>query len=681
MTHRFTRGARFCWNGTDYEVESLLPGHNIRLIASASGTVLTVHEQRLVEALFGGELRFTAGNSALEESSASRERFSTLADCTVPQRLTATYRHWVIEPLLSLTPEERKRHVVARRTAEVQERLDAEDVPVALLYGERREKRISTPVSVASIYRWLSLYEQSGGDIRSLIPNWQNRGRGRYLDEAVDAIVDNVIDELYLQRERRTIDDVYLETRLRVAEANDSRTGRPLQAPSRSTVHYRIQQLDSVKTLRARRGKQAARRAMAQYGEMEPPNSPLMRVEIDHTPADIILVDAGDGLPLGRPTLTSVLDVATRYPLGYYLGFEPPSYLAACEALAHAFKPKGDIRARYGTAHEWIAYGLPRTLVVDNGREFKGRSLEDACLWLGIILEYTPKRTPHFRGSVERLFRTQNTGLFHSLDGTTFANIFERGDYESLELAKLTLADIDSALHIFLLDYYAEQFHEGLQGIPARRWEHFLGNGFQPRLPANVEDVDILLGRVFYRSLFHYGVEIDGLRYNHKELAYLRDQLKRGDKVKVKYHPADIGSVYVYNPFDRSYILAPAVDGPYARGLSRWKHQVIRAFLRQERGRVDQDGLAWAKRKIRDIVAEAKVRQRRNRSRKRVARWETGGQSAQNLPEEGSPTNLGAGDEVEDVDIAGQVPAELADLRLKFTAEELEEEGWRVTRR
>lgn len=408
----------------------------------------------------------------------------------------------------------------------------------------------------------------------------------------------------------------------------------------------------------------------------------MERVEIDHTPVDVILIDAEDGLPLGRPTLTSVMDVATRYPLGYYLGFEPPSYLSVCEALAHAFKPKGDVCARYKTAHDWISYGLPRTLAVDNGREFKGRNLEDACLSLGIIIQYMPVMTPHFKGSIERLFRTQNSGLFHTLEGTTFANIFERGDYRSLEVAKLTLSDIDRALHIFLLDYYAERFHEGIQGIPARRWERSIADGFQPNLPANVEDIDILLGRTLTRTLFHYGVEIDGLRYNHSDLAHLRDQLKPNEQqVKVKYHPGDISRIFIYNPFDRQYIEALAVNKAYAEGLSLWKHQVIRTFLKKERGRVDAEGLDWAKRQVREIVAEAKVRQRQNRSRRSVARWETNGRSAQNLTGDNSATPLPP-----PMDTESQVPAipeatsgPLHNLKLTFTVEELEAEGWRTS--
>jgi putative transposase len=96
----------------------------------------------------------------------------------------------------------------------------------------------------------------------------------------------------------------------------------------------------------------------------------LERVEIDHTLTDVVIVDDEDNLPLGRLTYTSCLDTATRYPLGHYIGFEPPSYLTVMECLYHAILPKGDVRQQYGTRHEWLACGVPYTLVVDNGKEF-----------------------------------------------------------------------------------------------------------------------------------------------------------------------------------------------------------------------------------------------------------------------------------------------------------------------
>lgn len=683
--YRFRKGTRFLWHKTAYEILHSQPGQDVRFIDLSTGSIATASEGQLLDALFSGSLSFAIAEQPDAAGLVTTQEFPTISDCSLRQQLNARYRYWVIEPLATMVPEARTLQAVRERIAVVQKVLNQGELPFTVR-DEQHDLNIRTQLSVATVYRWLAIYDQSGGDIRSLIPNWHKRGRNRYLQPAVDQIVTAVIDELYLQREQRSVDDVYLEVQLRVEEANASQSETILAIPGRTTIHDRIQQLNIRDKLQARQGKQAARRALTQYGAMKPPDRPLMRVEIDHTPVDIILIDAEDGLPLGRPTLTSVLDIATRYPLGYYLGFEPPSYLAVCEALAHAFKPKGDVRAQYGTDHEWIAYGLPGTLVVDNGREFKGQSLEDACLSLGIMLQFTPKMTPQFKGGIERLFRTQNSGLFHTLEGTTFANIFARGDYRSLELAKLTLHDIDSALHIFLLDFYAQQFHTSLQGIPARRWEQFLADGFQPRLPANVADVDILLGRVLQRTLFHYGVEIDGLRYNHNDLSPLRDQLKRGEKVKIKYHPGDISQVYIYNPFDQSYLCAPAVNRAYAQGLSHWKHQVIRAFLKAERGRVDQDGLAWAKRKMRDVVAEAKER-KRGRTRKREARWETNGRSAQNIPAKATPPtpNEAATSIIPETakppDLTEQVPSHLTNLKLRFTPEELEAEGWRTSRR
>lgn len=40
----------------------------------------------------------------------------------------------------------------------------------------------------------------------------------------------------------------------------------------------------------------------------------LLRVEVDHTPLDLFLIDDVTGLPLGRPVLTLFIDVYSRFP-------------------------------------------------------------------------------------------------------------------------------------------------------------------------------------------------------------------------------------------------------------------------------------------------------------------------------------------------------------------------------
>src|SRR5690606_28999043 len=106
-------------------------------------------------------------------------------------------------------------------------------------------------------------------------------------------------------------------------------------------------------------------------------------------------------------------------------------------------------------------------------------------------------------------------------------------------------------------------------------------------------------------------------------------------------------------------------------------------YLKQERGRVDQEGLAWAKRQIREVVGEAKVRQRQNKSRQRVARWETSGRSAQNLPAAAAAVSVAEKPlppvPPDTPPTPDPIPDQLHHLQLKFTAEELEAEGWRTS--
>lgn len=497
---------------------------------------------------------------------------------------------------------------------------------------------LGTALSVASLYRWIRDYTRSGGDLRSLIPNTGLRGgRGTpRLSPEVEAIAAAAIQERYLVREAATIDDAWHETALRIAEENRVRAAHEqLTGPSRRTLARRIGALDQQRRRAAREGKPAARRALAQHGQTTYPQVPLERVEIDHTRADLVVIDDGDNLPLGRLTLTYCLDVATRYPLGYYLGFEPPSYLTVMECLHHAIRPREDTRERYGTAHEWIAYGIPLTLVVDNGREFVGQDLRDACLLLGIILEQAPLQTPQFKAGIERLFGTLNTMLFHTLPGTTFSNPTQRGDYDSARQACVYLSDVDRVMNIFIVDIYAQRFHRGLEGIPAQRWAEAHQTTFSPRVPPSVEELVVLLGRVVRRIIQPYGIQFQSLRYNSSALAPLRTRLA-GAEVKVKYHPADLSRLYVHDPFEQRYIEVPALDQEYTQGLSLWKHRIIRRVARSANAEVDVAALGRAKRQIQDIVAAGRSR-KQARSRQRLARWETGGKPTRVVAAEQEP--------------------------------------------
>lgn len=614
MLHqRFSTGAQFTWHGAMYEVLRYLPDlQSVSVENLNTGFCESFPLQSLVEALFADELQFVTKkryNTKKETSSSLPEEMHIALD-DYPQHLVdiAKFRMKVIEPLFELSPSERSHDTVAARVKEV---------------------KITSPdkkVSVRSIYRWIKDWEMSGGDLRALIPNYSRcggRGKSR-LDIVLQNIIDAVIKENITRREKITVDQICYLVAARIDEENQLRNATErLQVPARSTITRRIEALDIRDRIAWKRGRSAVAKLSKQVNKLDAPQLPLERVEFDHTKTDIIVIDEKDNLPLGRLTLSYMIDVATRYPLGFYLGFEPPSYYTVMETLYHAIAPKPDVQKLYGTQHSWIAYGIPNMLVVDNGKELVGNDLSDACQLLGINLNNAPVKTPEYKGTVERAFRTFNTGLFHTLPGTTFSNYIQRGDYDSVKYACMSLDELVKALHIFTVDIYAERHHKGLNGVPARRWGYALETNFCPRLPKDRDTLRILLGRVDYRTIQRYGIDFHRIRYNCNELASLR--LRHADKkVKIKYHPGDLSRIYVFDPYENQYIETPALDQEYTEGLSLWKHKVIMAYARQLNDDVDLAALGRAMKKIQEIVDDARNRVKTTK-RSKIARWENSG--------------------------------------------------------
>jgi putative transposase len=667
---RFSVGKQFEWHGILCEIKRLLPEGVVNFEEVVNGAVRIEKVQILVEALFAGQLRFVAppaSGKGHPPNPVLPAATLDLSDYPEWQVNAARARLKAIEPLLSLAPLERTPDVIRIRLEETK----------AEIGGSPDQQRLLRGLSRRSIFRWLHDYLRSGCDLRSLIPQYSRCGAKGLprLEEGLTTLVECVIKDHYYRREKVTVDDLYALVAARIQEENRVRpAGEQLRLPSRATVSRRINNLDMCERLKAKQGVRSAKQQLTQVGQTPYPQLPLERVEIDHTRIDLIVVDAKDNLPLGRPTLTYSIDAATRYPLGYYLGFEPPSYYTVMECLYHMICPKPDTKGIFGTEHNWVAYGIPSNLVIDNGKELIGQHLSDACALLGITLIYSPVRTPEFKAGIERQFGTLNSGLFHTLPGTTFSNFLERRDYDSVQQAVFSLDEIERALNLFVVDIYAERFHSGLSGIPARRWENAVQSVFFPRVPPNRDELRILLGRVGWRVIHRYGIEFERLRYNCQDLAILRARLK-GETVKIKYHPGDLSRLYVFDPFEKRYIEALALDQEYTQGLSLWKHKVILNFARQEQHEVDAAALGHARQKIQDMVDAARKR-KRVRMRTKIARWDNAGKlpnAAKQTPSPGRPV----------LNPASPVPDKMSAARSEepsdvLSSQNLDNDGWEL---
>lgn len=598
---RLVAGTTFVWQKQRWVVVSELPNAYVQIRLEQSSFVQVVNRLDLVKAFFAHELTFEEQTSISKPNQVAIRELSDYR----PQQIEQAQRRlaW-IQPLLTQTMT---RQAVKAYAASLPER-----------------------VGVSSLYRWRALYLEADGDLRALIAQERAYPASTVhlqIEAMIQAYLSAWLNRPAQQRSPRRLSakSVHQAIVVQIAEWNATHEEKDqLKAPSERTIARRIAQLDPIDTYTAIYGKAAARRKYQQYGQMDYPTVPLERVEMDHTTLDVIVVDEQDSLPLGRPTLTTVFDTATRYPIGIYIGFEPPSYYAVKAAMYQAILPKPDVRHLYLTDNHWEPYGLFDKLVVDNGKEFTGQDLHDVCQTLGIKLEHTPVKMPHFKAGVERVFRTYNAELIHQLPGTTLSNPQERGDYDSVVQAAMTLSDLKRAFYTYVVDIYAQEYHKGLSAVPSQRWQQAIEQGFQPRLFMDADELYVLFGRVTTRVLQHYGIELMNLRYNQvgsNALSQLRSRLN-GQAVKVKYHPDDLSRIHIYDPFNQRYLEVPALDQTYTSGLSLWKHRVILKEARLQDGQVDALALGRARQRINEIVNESRTRHQA--TRRKMARWQTG---------------------------------------------------------
>jgi len=634
---RFTLGTRYLCQGQVYVVRQVLVGGQLQIENQSFGGLLVRPYLDLVSDWAQGALRFEVPAPLARPSSEPLATEYTHADFQqLPAELReeAWRRYQLLLPLLRVPPDERSRSHIIAYVASLQ--------TPATARADKRRGELGSALSRASIVRWLSDFQESGYDIRALVPNFKRSARKgeRRLDQEQERIIQGVLAECATDRGHRTAQDVYLMVVNRVAEENRTRpTDDPLPLPGQTTVYRRIQDAGSVTILRRCQSRQEAQ-AEASVGDGPTPTRILERVEFDDTVLDMFVVDDVDRLPIGRPTFSYGLDRASGMPYGIYIGFEPPSYRTVAECLLNGILPKPDTRRLYGTENLWSVYGLVEKMVVDNAKGNIGRDLQIACAQLGIILEVLPVRTPWFKGAIERFFRTQNQGLIHSLPGTTFSNVLDRGDYDTFQRACISLSGLKKLAHIFLIDCYAQRWHKGLNLIPAKRWAQDIDQGFIPCLHTSADEIRIMLMRSENREVQRAGIEFESLYYRSPDLARLRTLLPSNNRtVQIKYDPGDLGAIRVFDPTTERWLAVPAADQDYAAGLSLWKHRIIRRYVLAEKQEVDIFGLAAAKAKIRQIVAAEYANTRKQAGRKQAARFlDIGVESQASTPSSVNPS-------------------------------------------
>lgn len=472
-------------------------------------------------------------------------------------------------------------------------------------------------VDTATLYRWLNRYK-AYGVVSALIPKkrgWKT-GKGR-IPAYAEEVIQEIIDNFYLTPQRPTAQKTVIEV-LRHCQM------RGIEPPSPGTVRARLNKVTEKRRLRGRGFKEKAQnKFLPAAGKFPNADYPLAVVQIDHTPADIILVDDIYRRPIGRPWITLAMDVYSRIVTGYYLSFDPPSETSVAMCVSHSVLPKDEWLLLHKVEAQWPVWGFPKTIHVDNGADFRSNNFQQSCLMYGIHLEFRPVKQPRYGGHIERMLGTLLKEI-HDLPGTTFSSINEKDEYNSEKHAVMTKSEFETWLVTLICKVYHQRLHSSLGMSPHRKWEiGIFGNaegqgiGIPPR-PSNRLTVLLDFLPSFRRTVQTFGVTIDGMTYYAEALRpwiNAEDPETRGKKREFIFRrdPRDISSIWFFDPALNQYFKVPFADQSLP-AVSIWEYQQAREMLKREgKKSVNEHQILQAITELRSQVDEAKEKSKKAR--------------------------------------------------------------------
>ncbi|MUG91776.1 DDE-type integrase/transposase/recombinase [Scytonema sp. UIC 10036] len=611
----FKQGLHFWLDKREYVIQAKISDGNLKIIDVVTDKISFLSEKELVHYFVSGELEFES-DSDLRDSKISQADLSQ-----IPEHL-------------KLEAFRKEKYVKAVIEQKIETYTSSSLMPIIKQVAQNISD--SRPPSNITLYRWLKDYTRSGGDLRALIPRYQARGNyDSKIHSETLRLIDEVISEIYLTLERPSIARVYDILICRILHENHYRKSSglvPLNIPHRSSIYRLIKTLDPIDKAVSRYGIRTANLIYEPVQEGFQATRPLERVEIDHTKLPFFVVDIETRIPIGTPSLTSAVDKYSGVIVGYYLSFEPFSYLSVMQCLLHSIQSKDYLKTTFNSVkNSWNVSGIMEILVVDNGKEFYSEHLHSACQQLGITIQYTPPKMPWYKSTVERTFGTYNTKLLTGQPGTLFQELSNQYDYDPQSNAVVSLSALQEMIHIFIVDVHNQSSHPQFKCPRSQVWTKGITE-FPVRLPINNQDLKVLIGATDKRIISRRGIEFNGLYYNSPELARLRSNYEKEDlrrktgkrqseKATIKYDPTDLSKIYVFDPISHQFIVVSAVNQEYTQGLTIWQHRVIKNLAAIEADKVDIVALALAKQRIQEIVEKEWQKSHKGKTRKSMARW------------------------------------------------------------
>lgn len=475
----------------------------------------------------------------------------------------------------------------------------------------------------STIQRWWRKLEESNLDFSAMISANAFRQCRHRIDYDSEQFLQEQIDNKFLIDTRPTAIAAYreylgnLKAENRIRAANGA---KPLLKVAPRTFYARIDKLPKKDVMEIRYGREAARHHFKMIKGHMPADHPLDSVEIDHTPMNLYVIDDMAYLPLGRPWLTVIKDRYSGVLLGFFVTFQVTGLNSIFGAIKHslcshhmAYELWPDIE------NPWPAHGRGHRYVSDRGADFLSPRYRMAITSLGAYYEYCERRTPWLKGSIERFFLTLEQTFFEAMPGRTFANLGVRGDYNPAKDAVIRFSSLIYLLHKWCADFHNILPNKRKQARPLDLWLDGIGIA-PPPYPANVDELNIILGEHCTGKLSQEGIRFKWLTYASEELSDLMNMVGKGVTVDFVVSHENLGYVHVRHPQTNQYIRVSCTRPEYASGLTLFQHQ----YLRKQAGRDLKHGIAIdtlieSRLRVRDVIM-AEVNAKSTKAKIQLAR-------------------------------------------------------------
>ena len=519
--------------------------------------------------------------------------------------------------------------------------------PLLDLRGRKRSDVLTRADEVgrdtATVYRWIKDY-LACLDVTALAPRARGWPAGKHrFDDDKEKFIVAIVRNSYLSRKRPPVKKVISDVRAACRKEN-------INPPSASTIRARIAAIPERERLEKRGfAKEAREKYQPKPGRFPNAGHPLACIQIDHTLADIIVVDETHREPIGRPWVTLAIDVFTRVVTGFHLSLDPPSEISVALCVAQSIVPKEELLLVREIKEKWPVWGFPDTIHVDNAKEFRTDNFKQSCRSHGIDVEFRPVRRPEYGGHIERLIGTCMTEV-HSLPGTTHSSPDQKGSYDPEKHAVMTLREFENWVFGYVCGVYHCRPHAKIEVPPITKWEDSLlkpdGDWPAPGLPARPETPEHVLRDFlprFERVVRNTGVEIDGVKYYGEALApwiNAPDPARPGQKRKLLFRrdPRDIRRVWFHDPEQDRYFELPTTDRRFPATDVWALREAKREMKRRGEDAVDQARLSET---IAELDTQAEEASRRTKTARR--RQQRGREHRRKMGEEAAEAAVRAG--------------------------------------